>query len=173
VNSVPPPSGYPHFVEPDQPSASCRPRRTASSSALQRSCPTTATATSGGGANSGARARVCRYASSRVQRVRELDPSPPRHFPYVFGAHARTCCVRSSFFHRTPTNCISIHQLTLNLSLPFLSVPFTHTSLGYNHSDKVGQINSLNDVLGYAPGQRMLDYIAVTVEPIRSPSTGT
>jgi hypothetical protein len=68
---------------------------------------------------------------------------------------------------------LSIHQLTLNLSLPFLSVPFTHTSLGYNHTDKVGQINSLNGVLGYATGQCMLDYIPVIVEFIRSLSTGT
>jgi hypothetical protein len=68
---------------------------------------------------------------------------------------------------------LSIRQLTLNLSLPFLSVPFTHTSLGYNHTDKVGQINSLNGVLGYATGQCMLDYIPVIVEFIRRPSKGT
>ncbi|KAJ6487292.1 hypothetical protein DFH09DRAFT_1339526 [Mycena vulgaris] len=41
----------------------------------------------------------CRHASSRMQRVRGLDPRLPRHFPCAFGVHARTCAdVLRSFF---------------------------------------------------------------------------
>ncbi|KAJ7882227.1 glycoside hydrolase superfamily [Mycena olivaceomarginata] len=40
---------------------------------------------------------------------------------------------------------------------------------GYNHSGKVGQINSLNGVLGYATGQCMLDYMRIVVESISQP----
>ncbi|KAJ7302179.1 hypothetical protein DFH08DRAFT_1089910 [Mycena albidolilacea] len=90
----------------------------------------------------------------------------------VFSARMRghVAFVLPSFTEPRLIAFLSIHQLTLNLSLPFLSVPFTHTSLGYSHSDKVGQINSLNGVLDYATGQCMLDYIPVIVEFIRSPT---
>ncbi|KAJ7328286.1 hypothetical protein DFH08DRAFT_967428 [Mycena albidolilacea] len=44
-------SAYPQFIEPNLPAASGRPRRTGSSSALQRWCLTTAMATNGGSPN--------------------------------------------------------------------------------------------------------------------------
>ncbi|KAJ7929518.1 glycoside hydrolase [Mycena leptocephala] len=40
---------------------------------------------------------------------------------------------------------------------------------GYNHSGKLGEVNFLNGVMGYANAQRMLDYIRVIVEFISQP----
>ncbi|KAJ6502951.1 glycoside hydrolase family 5 protein [Mycena vitilis] len=40
---------------------------------------------------------------------------------------------------------------------------------GYNHSGRLGQVNFLNGVMGYANAQRMLDYIRVIVEFISQP----
>ena len=40
---------------------------------------------------------------------------------------------------------------------------------GYNHSGKQGQINFLNDVMGYANAQRMLGYIRSIAEFISQP----
>ncbi|KAJ7929530.1 glycoside hydrolase superfamily [Mycena leptocephala] len=40
---------------------------------------------------------------------------------------------------------------------------------GYNHSGKLGEVNFVNGVMGYANAQRMLDYIRVIVEFISQP----
>ncbi|KAJ7844464.1 hypothetical protein B0H13DRAFT_2411429 [Mycena leptocephala] len=53
--------------------------------------------------------------------------------------------------------------------LLFVSVPFTHTPPGYNHSGKLGQIDFLDSVMGYANAQRMLDDIRAIVEFISQP----
>ncbi|KAJ7831105.1 hypothetical protein B0H14DRAFT_2805415, partial [Mycena olivaceomarginata] len=85
------------------------------------------------------------HGASQMQRVYRLEALPPRHFPCTFGVHARTYSFRSSLF-------LSIHQLTLNLSLP--------------------SINSLSGVLGYTTGQCMLDYIHAIVEFMSQPQYG-
>jgi hypothetical protein len=40
---------------------------------------------------------------------------------------------------------------------------------GYNHSGKLGQVDFLNGVMGYANAQRALEYIRVITEFISQP----
>lgn len=44
-------------------------------------------------------------------------------------------------------------------------IPVTYARLtGYNHSGKLGQVNFMNGVMGFANAQRMLDYIRIITE---------
>ncbi|KAJ7818963.1 hypothetical protein B0H14DRAFT_2600935 [Mycena olivaceomarginata] len=103
---------------------------------------------------------ICCHAASCMQRVHRLEALPPPHFPYTFGVHARTCCVRPSLF-------LSIHQLTLNLSLPFLSVPFTDTSSAYEDSATPSTASWATEL-----GSCMLEYIRVIVKLMSQPEYG-
>jgi glucan 1,3-beta-glucosidase len=45
--------------------------------------------------------------------------------------------------------------------------------LGYNHSGKLGQVNFLHGIMGYANAQRALDYIRIITEFISQVSLPT
>ncbi|KAJ7823169.1 hypothetical protein B0H14DRAFT_3470262 [Mycena olivaceomarginata] len=164
---VPPPSAYPHFIEPDPPSGSSRPRRTGSSSALQRSCPTTATATSGGGPSwstsppfAATPLPACNGYAGLIRVLLIISCA------LSLCMRGRAAFVLPSFTEPRLIAFLSIiYQLTLNLK------GFRHRGTmqhgeGYSHSGKLGQINFLDGVMGYTKGRCMLDYIRRFVEAI-------
>jgi glucan 1,3-beta-glucosidase len=59
--------------------------------------------------------------------------------------------------------------MTLFFDICFLFVCSRASFPGYNHSGKLGQINFLNGIMGYANAQRTLDYIRIITEFISQP----
>jgi hypothetical protein len=74
-----------------------------------------------------------------------------------------SCLARSSFAWS-----LALAPPSSQRYLSFSRMLLTHLA-GYNHSGKLGEVNFLNGVMGYANAQRMLDYIRVIVEFISQP----
>lgn len=58
----------------------------------------------------------------------------------------------------------SQNGLSFTLLMIYLLADAIDSQLGYNHSGKVGQINFMNGIMGYANAQRTLDYIRTITE---------